>query len=160
MKTRHTARAVMLDPDNRVLLFEFQLPEGTIAGGPNRFWATPGGAIEPDEDVRAALEREVREETGFAEFEVGPELWVGEHTLTFNGVPTFSREHFFLVRVSAAVINRDGWTELEREVMRDHRWWPVDDLKTTSDRVFPANFGTLVEKYLRDGTSGVLRIAL
>jgi len=158
--TRHTARAVLLDPSDRVLLFEFQLPKGMIAGGPERFWATPGGAIESDEDVRAAVVREVREETGLSDFEVGPELWIGEQTLTFNGVMTFTRERFFLVRANATEISRDGWTDLERQVMRNHRWWSVGDLSETRETIFPRNFGQLVEQFLREGTKGVLRIAL
>jgi 8-oxo-dGTP diphosphatase len=157
---RLTARAVLLDASDRVLLFEFHLPKGMIAGGPERFWATPGGAIEPDEDVRAAVEREVREETGLADFEVGPELWVGEQTLTFNGVQTFTRERFFLVRTNGGAICRDGWTKLERQVMRNHRWWSVTELLASSETIFPANFGKLVELFLRDGTQGVVRIAL
>lgn len=159
MKTRLTARAVLLDPSDRVLLFRFELPEGMI-GGARRFWATPGGAIEAAEDVRVALAREVREETGFSDFEIGAELWVGEQTLTFDGVPTFTRERFFAVRAQVAEINRNGWTELERRVMRDHRWWSVDELTSTRETIFPANFGRLVEQFLRDGTNGVARIEL
>jgi 8-oxo-dGTP pyrophosphatase MutT (NUDIX family) len=160
MKTRLTARAVLLDSSDLVLLFQFHLPEGMIAGGPRRFWATPGGAIEADEDVRVALAREVREETGFSDFEIGAELWLGEQTLTFDGVPTFTRERFFLVRTRDVEINRDGWTADERRVMRDHRWWSVDELLSTRETIFPANFGRVVAQFLRDGTNGVAKIEL
>jgi 8-oxo-dGTP pyrophosphatase MutT (NUDIX family) len=160
MKTRLTARAILLDPSDHVLLFRFELLDGMIAEGPRRFWATPGGAIEADEDVRMALMREVREETGFNDFEIGAELWMGEQTLTFNGVPTFTRERFFLVRTREVEIKHDGWTELEQRVMRDHRWWSVDELLATSETIFPANFGQLVEQFLQDGSNGVARIAL
>ena len=160
MKTRYTARAVLLGPTDRVLLFRFELPEGMIAEGPRRFWATPGGAIEADEDVRVALAREVREETGFSDFEIGVELWIGEQNLTLDGVPTFTRERFFLVRTQATEIKRDGWTELERRVMREHHWWSVDELVSTRETIFPANFGRLVAEFLRHGANGVANIEL
>ena len=158
--TRHTARAVLLDPQDRVLLFEFALPKGMIAGGPERFWATPGGAIEADEDVLDAVAREVREETGISDFSIGPELWMGEQTLTVHGVPTFMRERFFLVRATTNNISRDGWTDLERDVMRAYRWWSVDELIATSETVFPKDFGKLVAAYLRDGARVVQSIDL
>lgn len=160
MKTRLTARAVLLDPSDRVLLFQFHLPVGMVAEGPRRFWATPGGAIEADENVGVALAREVREETGFGDFEIGAELWMGEQVLTLDGVPTFTRERFFLVRTSDVEIKREGWTELERRVMRDHRWWSVDELMSTRETIFPANFAGLVQQFLRDGTNGVVTIEL
>lgn len=51
MNTRHTARAVLLDGRERLLLFEFVVSKAFLAEGPERFWATPGGAIEPDEEA-------------------------------------------------------------------------------------------------------------
>jgi hypothetical protein len=65
-----------------------------------------------------------------------------------------------LVRTNGEAISREGWTELERQVMRSHRWWSVAELLATTERVFPADFGSLVEQFLRDGTQGVARIAL
>ncbi|MEQ1868071.1 MAG: NUDIX domain-containing protein [Micropepsaceae bacterium] len=104
MRTRNTARAVMLDPDDRVLLFEFQLPAGFIADGPRRFWATPGGEIEPGEGVQNALTREVVEETGIGGCIYGRELWFGSNVLTFKGEPVKTLERFFLVRSHTATL--------------------------------------------------------
>lgn len=160
MKTRNTARAVMFDPDNRVLLFEFHLPAGFIANGPSHFWATPGGEIEPGEDVRAAVMREVREETGIENVDLGPELWFGSNLLVFKGEPTRTLERFFLVRSPTANLGATNWTDVEKEVMRSHRWWQVGELIAAKEAIFPPRFGYLVERFLRDGTKGPEEIPL
>lgn len=160
MKTRNTARAVMLDPENRVLLFEFHLPAGMIGEGPRRFWATPGGEIEPGEDVHDAVRREVAEETGIEGCEFGPELWFGSNQLTFHGVPTKTLERFFLVRSPATVVSTANWTALEKKVMRAHRWWTVSDLIAATETIFPPRFGYLVDLFLKKGSRGPQEIPL
>src|SRR5262245_36351076 len=109
MKIRKTARAVLFDPAHRVLLFEFHLPAGFIGEAPSVFWATPGGEIEPGEDVRAAVTREVHEETGIQNFELGPELWYGSNQLTFKGEPVKTLERFFLVRSPTTDLGPTNW---------------------------------------------------
>jgi len=160
MKTRKTARAVMLDPQDRVLLFDFLLPAGFISDEPRRFWATPGGEIEADEDVREAVAREVREETGIQDLEVGPELWYGSNQLTIKGETVHTLERFFLVRSPSDVLDTTNWTELERKVMLGHRWWRVSDLIAATDTIFPPRFGLLVDRFLSHGTSGPEEIPL
>ena len=160
VKTRNTARAVMLDPANRVLLFEFHLHAGMIAVGPRRFWATPGGAIEPGEDVYDAIRREVEEETGIQGCIFGPELWFGSNELTFNGHPTKTLERFFLVKSPTATLGTTNWTDLEKEVMRAHRWWTVPELIAATETIFPPRFGYLVEAFLQDGSMGAVQIPL
>jgi 8-oxo-dGTP pyrophosphatase MutT (NUDIX family) len=160
MRTRNTARAVMLDPADRVLLFEFDLPAGMIGTGPRHFWATPGGAIDPGEDVHAALRREVEEETGIKGCSFGPELWFGSNVLTFNGETTNSLERFFVVRSPTATLDTANWTDLEKQVMRAHRWWTVTELIAATDTIFPPRFGYLIDAYLKHGTNAPQEIPL
>jgi len=159
MRLRKTARAVMFDPSNRVLLFEFVIPKDYIVGA-SRFWATPGGAIEQGEDVIEAVTREVREETGIEGFEVGPELWRGSNQIVFKGEPIETLERFFHVRSPTSTLGATSWTEIEKQVMRAHRWWNVEELLATDEPIFPPRFGKLVDAFLREGTRGTLRIAL
>jgi 8-oxo-dGTP pyrophosphatase MutT (NUDIX family) len=57
LRLRDAVRAVVLDPDERVLLVRFEFPNW-------RGWATPGGGIDPGESDEAAIRRELAEETG------------------------------------------------------------------------------------------------
>ena len=151
--TRNTARAVLLDPKDRILLFEFHLPPGLIGEESRRFWATPGGAIEPGENVQDALVREIGEETGIDGCEFGPELWFGSNTLTIRGVPTRSLERFFLVRSPVSQLGETSWTDLEKDVMRQHRWWSSAELMSTTETIFPPRLGYWLDRFLRQGTA-------
>ena len=158
--TRRTARAVLMDPQDRVLLFEFHLPAGFISEAPRTFWATPGGAIEDGEDVVSALRREVDEETGIQGYDVGPELFHGSNELVIKGVPTRTRERFFLVRSPVSALGATAWTEVEKQVLRRHKWWPISELKDTSETVFPPRLGYWIETVLRQGTAEPREIPL
>lgn len=57
---RRTARLLVVDQDDRLLLFADSDP--AVPG--SRMWITPGGAIEPGESERDAAVRKLREETG------------------------------------------------------------------------------------------------
>lgn len=158
--TRRTARAILMDPQDRVLLFEFHLPAGFIADAPRTFWATPGGAIEEGEDVLTALRRELDEETGIQGYDVGPELFHGSNELVIKGVPNRLFERFFLVRSPLASLGTTAWTEVEKQVMRRHKWWPISELKPTTETVFPHRLGYWIETVLRQGTAEPREIPL
>jgi 8-oxo-dGTP pyrophosphatase MutT (NUDIX family) len=67
LPVRHAGRVIALDPDGRVLLFRYD------DGPPNgRHWNTPGGGLEPGEDYQDGAQRELLEETGWADVSVLP----------------------------------------------------------------------------------------
>jgi 8-oxo-dGTP pyrophosphatase MutT (NUDIX family) len=61
---RRSARVLLLDASDRVLLVR----SAQVPGEPERghAWFTPGGGVEPNEELAVAAARELREETGLA----------------------------------------------------------------------------------------------
>ncbi len=115
------------------------------------FWCTIGGKIEEGEDELEAVKREVLEETGLENFKVGALAFYGEHTLKVNGVPVRHIEKYYLVYVSQALIHQKNLTDNERKVIRDMRWWPLQELLVTEEVFYPRSLALELEDVLRGG---------
>jgi 8-oxo-dGTP diphosphatase len=118
LSLREGVRAVVLDDDDRILLVHFQFPDRTL-------WATPGGGVEPGESLEVAIRRELHEEVGLVNVELGPIIWERTHMFPFA---EFSGQHekFFFVRTSTNVINPSfSKGELLAERLTASRWWSV-----------------------------------
>lgn len=142
---RPGVRVVLIDENERVLLFA-----GTGGDG-SRFWFPPGGGIEPGESAEAAARRELREETGLPDVELAGEFGRRRHILSWGGVTYDLRERWFLARVAPFEIDLGGLTGAECAMIADHRWWTLDELDGTDERLVPANLAPLVRSLLRDG---------
>ncbi|NMO90544.1 NUDIX domain-containing protein [Actinomycetospora sp. TBRC 11914] len=143
---RDAARVVVLDADDRVLLFE-----GVDPARPSEaFWFAPGGGIEPGEEAAEAAWRELTEETGMAEGkpgvgELAGPVWVRDVLFDHDGVTYAAREVFFLLHVDPAPdVDVSGFTEQERRTVRRHRWWTRTELAATVDVVYPRQLAELL----------------
>jgi 8-oxo-dGTP diphosphatase len=136
MKSRPSARLLVLDTAGRVLLFRFVHLRGPLAG--QQYWATPGGAVKEGETFEQAAIRELKEETGIQTADVGRQIARRQFALQLpDGQRVRADERYFVVRTTATAISSEGWSDLEKEVMSCHRWWSLDDLSQTSETVFP-----------------------
>lgn len=130
---RPTARVLLFDRADRILLMKGRLPTSPKGAGA---WFPVGGGVEPGETHRQAAAREIREETGVVDFELGPVVWVREGVMRLPR-PTLFREVYIVARCEGGEPDRSGWDALERELIDDIRWWTQADLEATADRVFP-----------------------
>ena len=79
---RPAARVVLLDREGRIFLIRGRDPAD--ASKPP-WWEIPGGGIDPGEDSAVAVGRELYEETGIEDAEIGPVIWVQHVEFDFGG---------------------------------------------------------------------------
>jgi ADP-ribose pyrophosphatase YjhB (NUDIX family) len=144
LRRRRAGRVIVLDPDNRVLLFRYD------DGPPNgRHWCTPGGGLNDGEDYAAGARRELAEETGWADVPLGGQ--VHERTLTMEYADAIVRQHerFFLGRVQtarrelgevAAMHDSDG--------IAAWRWWTLAEMDSTAEVIWPSGLADLIRSLL------------
>jgi TDG/mug DNA glycosylase family protein len=141
---RPAVRAVVLDPDDRVLLVRF---ENAVSG--EIWWATPGGGVEAGESDTDALRRELLEETGLTDYELGPLMWTRENNFAWLGELIDQRERIYLVR--AAAHEPAPTIDLLPEAVTDVRWWTLDELESAGVRLAPRTLLPRLRELLRDG---------
>ncbi len=149
MRLRDAARAVVLDPDDRILLVRFAFPHAVV-------WATPGGGVEPGETHEQAIVRELAEEVGLDEVELGPWIWTREHVIPFlDGNWDGQVERFVLVRTHRFEPEpRFTPEQLAAEYVTGLRWWTPAELAASEELFAPRRLPELVVALLRDGPPG------
>ncbi len=142
---RRAGRVIVLDPENRVLLFRYD------EGPPNgRHWSTPGGGLNDGEDYLAGARRELAEETGWADVPLGPE--VHERTLVMEYGDAIVRQHerFFLARVQ---VPGRGLGEVAAMHVSDGiaawRWWTLAEMDATGEAIWPPGLADLIRSLPR-----------
>lgn len=144
---RDAARALVLDPADRVLLVRFVNPESG-----EEFWATPGGGLDQGEELEDGLRRELREETGLEHAEIGPVVWTRRHVFPWAGRTLDQTERIALVRVPA-FDPRPALTldQLVEEGVHELRWWTLDDLAASDANFAPRRIVRFLRQLLEEG---------
>jgi ADP-ribose pyrophosphatase YjhB (NUDIX family) len=141
---RLAARVILLDPDDRVLLMRY---DGGPRGGSH--WTTPGGGLNEGEEYRAGALRELAEETGWTDIALGQEVLRRTVPLEYDGEQFEQRERLYLARTSQPGREIRGVDAMHAA---DHiagwRWWTLDELDATTERVWPAGLAGMIRKVL------------
>jgi double-stranded uracil-DNA glycosylase len=127
---RRATRGLVIDADGRVLFVRFQNPATGLT-----WWATPGGGIEPGESHEEALRRELGEEIGLHDFELGPLALEIESTFPWDRRLIKQHNSIYLVRVAAH--EPVPTVDLSEEGVSGYRWWTLDEMERTDERLTP-----------------------
>ncbi len=150
---RHTPAVAVPRPSSRVLVVDLTgrvLMLGIVLAARSRtIWILPGGGAEPGEDPCQTAQRELSEETGLAvtPAELGqPVAHTSGCWTSTEGVEYFTDQTFFVVHVDKFEPDSSGFTELEREVVSEFRWWSADEMDATDEVVYPDGLSALVQR--------------
>ncbi len=134
---RHAARVLLVDAEDRVLLFRSHV---TAAG--HAFWYPVGGEVEAGESHEQAVAREAFEETGLADLVLGPEILRRRFVFHWREHVWDARERWWLARVAHFEPVFNGMEAVEIGDFSACRWLSLADLaevQAAGDVLAPAN---------------------
>jgi ADP-ribose pyrophosphatase YjhB (NUDIX family) len=145
---RDVARALVFDPAGRLLLIAYESVRPIDPARPamRTFWFMPGGGLEPGETHEQACQRELSEEIGVADAEIGPLVATCEGPFHLFRMPRYARERYFHVRLPDDRVDTGRLAETEDNPVLGVRWWTMDELATTAERIEPAGLPDLARR--------------
>ncbi len=141
LRERRAARAILLDPTDRVLLLRGRDPGRT--DGP-AWWFTPGGGIRAHEDPLAALRRECWEELGFVPEEILGPIEHRRYAFEFDRHWLVQETDYYWAPVPAFSPVPQQWSDLERRFILGWRWWPADSLAASAETIYPEDLPAMI----------------
>jgi 8-oxo-dGTP pyrophosphatase MutT (NUDIX family) len=145
---RATARLVIIDPRDRILLIRYWAARIIDPARPEErgVWFTPGGGIDPGETPEEAARRELHEETGLSGLPIGPCIATRSALVDIFARVAFTHERYFLVRTPSDHFDNSRLAETDFDPVIDMRWRDRSEMTTSREFILPEGLPAL---YLR-----------
>jgi 8-oxo-dGTP pyrophosphatase MutT (NUDIX family) len=148
IEERDAVRVVVLDTDDRILLFRTW-----HTGHPCHWWELPGGGGEPGETYVDTAIRELHEETGIVAVpaQVSKPTWRRTATFRYRRARRLQHELVVTARLDHRGAEPDvsGQLDYEREDYSSSRWWPVAEVIASRERFYPGRLPEYLAAHLR-----------
>ena len=143
---RPAARVVLLDRQGRIFLMHAEDP---LDPHKAPWWEIPGGGMSPGESSEDAARRELIEEAGIREVDMGPCIWVQHVEFEFAGIHFDSNERIHVAWCDGGEWDPQGLESLEAAAFMGAKWWTLSELLAGDFNVLPTR--------LREFLPGIVR---
>lgn len=133
---KRSARGIVRDPKGRILLLNWRDPKNG-----REVWEVPGGSVERNETLEEALVRELREETGYINIQVGKPVWTRSHSFSWAEQEYSADETFFLCNLLTEDCVPVSHDEVESAGYIGRKWWVASELPSTDETFIPPDLG-------------------
>ncbi len=145
---RRAARVIVLDPQDRLLLISARDPFRHDSAG---WWEIPGGGMDPGERSEDTVRRELWEEAGIRDAEIGPCVWTQTVQFTFAGMRFDQDEWIHVARCDGSASRPGGLEALEALAFGEQRWWALEQVLDHEPRTIPYRLGEFLPDLLSNG---------
>ena len=145
-KPRLAVRAMLIDPESRLLLLKGR--DSTLPDS-QHWWFTVGGGIKAKETPEDALRREVLEETGLLVSPFQKTPFSRTFSFIFEGRSHLQHESYFFAKVNSFTPVPLNFTSIEKRSLIGHRWWSLEELRLTQETVHPHQLGAWLEYLIK-----------
>lgn len=143
---RTAARVVLLDREARIFLMHAVDPADSSKAP---WWEIPGGGMDHRETSAEAAMRELAEETGIIDADMGPCIWVQHVEFDFGGYHFDQDEYIHVAWCDGGDYAPLGLEALEAAAFRGGRWWTLDELEASEVPLLPPRLRELLPPILR-----------
>lgn len=139
---RQASRVILLSKDGRALLIRSIDP----ADDTKPAWLEiPGGGIDPGESSAACAARELYEEVGISDVEVGPVVFTQYVEFSFGGYDFEQDEVIHIAWTDSTELGTpQGLEYLEALAFQGASWWTREEIESSDEPFLPPGLPTLI----------------